>query len=449
MNIDPLDFKTNLWKMISDLLVLRLRHLVIKGPRYAPYDPSKLKCVLDRLSATMETLTLDSDSGYVQDTNHTTEMKSWKSLKKLRVLKGFYTAPSPPSAGIFSPNINTNMFWSWLWTRCHHVESIEVSWISEGGAKNLTEAMQTHMPNLTKIQFGDSQRRFRCTDRVLATLLSGSRKGWTMVDVSWNTNIGQDLFDALTNHFLTLQELRMTNCTISGEGVVKVLSSCPNLRALVAIDNRTCSKRGCLKIAAETFIDQYPHTGGLRTWSCENSLKVLKVKIGNIPRPDMWELIKLSHVGHMPRLDSSGSTIIHKEMYPGEGRERQEGVYARLGRLVKLETLWLGHEPEEIYEEPNYNDRYFQLDSLDMSLESGLGSLSGLKALRELNVSRMCMAGRPQDAQWMVENWPKLLTIYGIDSEANVGNVFAATLLESSPRLKLPKVRNPVRESQL
>jgi hypothetical protein len=99
------------------------------------------------------------------------------------------------------------------------------------------------------------------------------------------------------------------------------------------------------------------------------------------------------------------------ETYPGEGRMLQHRVYERLSRLVNLEVLWLGHNP---YDSSafQYSD---QFECLEMSLESGLDQLEGLKRLQVLNVSLMATRIARKEAQWMAEQWPKLRKIHGLE----------------------------------
>ena len=112
---------------------------------------------------------------------------------------------------------------------------------------------------------------------------------------------------------------------------------------------------------------------------------MLEVKIAGIPRPDLER------------------KVVVREAYPGQGREIQSQVYNRLGRLTNLETLRVGDQVGR-----------FQYDCLEMSLESGLDKLSGLKALKELNTESLATKIGIKEVQWM-GNWPKLSTIYGLD----------------------------------
>ncbi|KAF9199768.1 hypothetical protein BGZ49_010070, partial [Haplosporangium sp. Z 27] len=41
------------------------------------------------------------------------------------------------------------------------------------------------------------------------------------------------------------------------------------------------------KIDSENFADMDPYTGSLKMWACEGSLKELRVRLINIPRPEL------------------------------------------------------------------------------------------------------------------------------------------------------------------
>jgi hypothetical protein len=58
------------------------------------------------------------------------------------------------------------------------------------------------------------------------------------------------------------------------------------------------------------------------------------------------------------------------------------------------------------------------IGSLKMSLEIGLGKLSGLKKLKEVSVLGLGSIG-VEEVQWMVANWPKLCIVDGtLENEA-------------------------------
>jgi hypothetical protein len=103
----------------------------------------------------------------------------------------------------------------------------------------------------------------------------------------------------------------------------------------------------------------------------------------------------------------------------------QYQVYDRLARLADLEVLWLKGGARG------------KRDSgcVEMSLESGLHRLSGLKMLEELDVSRMKARIGMQKAQWMTEHWPRLRVISGLCSEENEEAI--AWLAENHPVIEI------------
>ncbi|KAK3811128.1 MAG: hypothetical protein J3Q66DRAFT_404518 [Benniella sp.] len=238
-------------------------------------------------------------------------------------------------------NTDTDGFWLWLLRRCSRGERMRINKFS-GAVQDLYKAF------------------------------SGSRNGWKTVRLESSRNVGSALMDALAKHFPTLEEMDffIRDETFSRH-LVQVMGSCPNLRNLASMDFVSCWF--CFVLDAETFIDLDPDTGLLKPWACEGSLKGLMVMVVGIPRPDL-----------------KGDDVI-EETYPGQGREIQSRVYDRLARLTNLETLWLGDDCD------NRGDQ-----SLEMTLESGLGKLSGLKNLKELSVN---------------ENWPILYAVWGSDED--------------------------------
>ncbi|KAK3811302.1 MAG: hypothetical protein J3Q66DRAFT_391112 [Benniella sp.] len=219
---------------------------------------------------------------------------------------------------------------------------------------------------------------------VVAALLSGSRHGWKSVSLATTAILGRVTMSALAMHYSTLEELHVDGSKdLPTWYLVQVPSSCNRLYTL----SYTNMCDGSSVVDGMAFVDLDPDTGLLKPWLCEGSLKMLDVKIAEIPRPDLE------------------SESIVAEAYPGQGRETQSLVYDRLGRLTHLEALRLG----------NRYGRFYQHDCLEMSLESGLDKLSGLKSLEILDVRKLETKIGIKELQWMVENWPKIGAIYGLD----------------------------------
>ncbi|KAK3811074.1 MAG: hypothetical protein J3Q66DRAFT_58551 [Benniella sp.] len=253
----------------------------------------------------------------------------------------------------------------------------------------ILRAMSVNMPKLKEIIIGVTyiaraqNLHGVMEDDVVAALLSGSRHGWKTIQMKSTARPGQKTMDALAMHYSGLEEAYIhVNYCLPSHVVVQVLRSCPHLHTLTYFN----SSSGSSVVEGKAFIDLDPNTGLLKPWLCEGSLKRLRVKIAGIPRPDLeWERVVA-------------------EEYLGQGLEIQSQVYDRVGRLTNLEMLRLG-------------DGYgaFRYDCLEMSLESGLDKLSGLKSLDHLSIEKLATKIGTQEVQWMVKNWPKLRYIFGLD----------------------------------
>jgi len=125
--------------------------------------------------------------------------------------------------------------------------------------------------------------------------------------------------DSLTSHFSTLEEMVVHGgASLDSDDLRQILSSCPNLHTLDAIDDGYYLDIDNYRVEmyAEQFVDLDPMTGAPSPWPCEKSLRVLKVVVAN--------------VSHNPKCYHSAT---------------QSQVYRRLARFENLETLWMGHQP--------------------------------------------------------------------------------------------------------
>ncbi|KAF9353152.1 hypothetical protein BGX34_011776 [Mortierella sp. NVP85] len=363
---------------ILDFTLSRVLHLDIKLRSYSSGpEVWKLLDQLDQCQLLRKlVLKVELYAGIedIEEERTNDELKGWASLKELTLYDN--------ASAWYS-----NAFWSWLFKRCASVEKLSVT-TCNGAAKSIEQGLLAYMPNICEISLGGDLKG-NISDEDMATILDGSRAGWKAVKVERCGRLRGPAMDALAKHFSTLEVLVVDG--IEGammNDMVQVPRLCTKLRTLAYIDTDYCEMNGCSKIDAKVFIDQDPDTGVLKPWKCEASLEVLKVMIVGIPRPDLE------------------SDEVIKEAYPGEGREIQGQVYDRLARLTNLETLWLGDECGRS-----------GVQSPEMSLESGLGKLCGLKKLKELNVAGFLTRIGVGEVQWMVENWPKLRIIYGFDND--------------------------------
>ncbi|KAG0217512.1 hypothetical protein B0O80DRAFT_503120 [Mortierella sp. GBAus27b] len=363
-------------------IIPNTRHLSIL--LYEPdAEPRRLKNVLRRCSSMLESLSLhmsvadnSNDKEEEEGTRKWDEPKSWTSLKALTLLD-------------VDDKSDLQIFWPWLWERCHHVEKLVVVLIGNI-TDSLIKGMWVHMPHLSKIYLGQkSSIDQQLTDHQIARILSASRSGWKIVEIRPTATFGSAANTSLTEHFTTLQVLRVHGSrSFPHIDIVRILASCPQLQTLAIVDGHRYARDPLLRIRAQEFVDMNPSTSLLNPWACESSLKDLSIRITGIPRPDL-----------------EGNAF--QEAYPGEGRMIQGQVYDRLARLTNLNLLTLGSST-------NVSDRgkavvqKDQCDCLDMSLESGLHRLAGLRQMKELYIPYMKTRIGLKEGQWMVEQWPQL-----------------------------------------
>ncbi|KAK3811016.1 MAG: hypothetical protein J3Q66DRAFT_350789 [Benniella sp.] len=371
-------------KTILDFSLPRLRRLFVQMDFHPSGQKlSKLVDLLDRCSTTLEVLELSVDITYtetkdVKEDKTEDEPNIWISLKELALHN-------------CADRTDTKLFWPWLLGKCSRAERLKVHGCA-GIVENLVQGMSTLMPNLEEIALGCGHHiGAPLEEEKIVELLSGPRKGWKTVRLGSGAVFKEAAMNALAKHFSTLEMLEMKGYHgVSNEHLVQVLRSCNNLHTLAS--NYPCSRlvRGYFILNAHDFIDLDHTTGLFRPWNCEGSLKVLKIRIINIPRPEL-------------KVDEDDDAI--EEEYRGQGRKLQDRVYDRLARLTNLESLWLGE-----------HSFVRQVDCLEMmyTRQGGLSKLSGLKKMKELSVIDLMTKIDVREVQWMTANWPRLRAVYGL-----------------------------------
>jgi len=382
LSYHPLVLESDKMKSILAFALPRLRSLDIRAYfKNTQSEFIEFKSVLDQCSTTLESLDVNIcvrravEAVNMEDEATENESICWTSLKSL-------TLRHDPDVLDIGP------FLVWMWKRCGQVERLHVRMIDKS-TPSLVQAMSVYMHNLEEITIGEMtytdwgrNLHGKMKGDVVAALLSGSRQGWRSVSVRSTAELGRETMNVLAMHYSTLEVLHVDGSKdLPSCDLVQILRSCPHLHTL-CYTNLTY---GNSAVSSQVFIDLDPDTGLLKPWLCERSLRVLQVKLFGIPRPDL----------------EGQSTLL--EAYPGRGREIQSQVYDRIGRLTNLEALKLG----EI-------TRLYPHGCLEMSLESGLEKLSGLKSLEELSVVGLATKIGDKEIQWMAENWPKLRVIYGV-----------------------------------
>ncbi|KAK3811039.1 MAG: hypothetical protein J3Q66DRAFT_404425 [Benniella sp.] len=356
-------------RAMYEFMLPRARQLYIHGRLSTSYaDMAKMINLLDQCSGTLKRLDMNlgipagtSEIFKLEEGPTDIQPRAWASFKELTLLHWM-----------------DGSFWTWFFKQCRRVETLEVCCL-DGTAQVLAQFMLTHMPHLTKITLG-SGRFSHMKDDDVAILLAGSTSGWRHVVLRSDAHPGKQAMDALEEHMPTLETLEFNGVCRGfwSENTLPFLRSCPLLQSFVNTDRFTT-------LDVKTFIDRDSVTDTLRPWDCERTLKVLRLAITGIPRRD-W-----------PGYSIEGGSWF------SQGYEIHNGLFDRLARLNHLEVLWLGSHSHG-------NDN----ESLELSLESGLYKLYGLQQLRELHFGLSTKIGI-QDVQWMVESWPRLRVIDGLD----------------------------------
>ncbi|KAH7053652.1 hypothetical protein BKA57DRAFT_454176 [Linnemannia elongata] len=183
-----------------------------------------------------------------------------------------------------------------------------------------------------------------------------------------------------------------------------------------------------LQVDAEDILRQ-------RWASCE-SLEVLPCQISGFGRltkdeNELYDAIpepKLQkELHHM--LSEEEIRVVEKRK---QSRELQEKVCARLGELTHLKELDLGYfldksshqtatqyvgnygQPAEQRVGRNASNYEPVQDTLELTLDSGLRRLAGLKNLEVFGFEGMDHSIGESELRWMVENWPKIRVLRGL-----------------------------------
>jgi hypothetical protein len=403
-------FQASIAKVIADTTAQQLQHLSIAGRIHA----QTLQYTLSRCSTTLETLRISFmiSTGITATTMGIDAAGPLSSLMTLKLI----SCESPFYDNALSP----------LWMRCESVEDLHLIDCNIPFLRLMPNIMETFFPNLNTITVGRDSNGLKLEDQDLARLLSASRLGWKSIDIEGYLNFDKLSQKALFRHTSTLENFKMVKWYHWKGHILRViLLSFPSLQTFVTLDDGVVDYLEIISFDPNTWIHQSPLTGSLTPWPCEYSLTDLRIKISGIPRPDV------THDRHGGRRQP-----VVNESYPGEGREIQHRVYERLSRFVNLEVLWLGSNScyYEVPSRPLKKVVDHQYECLEMSLESGLDQLEGLKRLKMLNVSLMATRVGQREAQWMAEQWPRLREIRGLLSRGDARKA-RRWLKENSPRI--------------
>ncbi|KAF9348753.1 hypothetical protein BGX26_012862 [Mortierella sp. AD094] len=281
-----------------------------------------------------------------------------------------------------------------------------------------------------------------------------------LVSLHWHlrgtTSVLNNLGSELYFTFLKLQYLDLTWSTILDDGIAAVLSRCPNLTHL-KLPRTLIGPLSLAIITGKELIggEDEPPSGsmvsvsdGLRHKLVELDIsECFDIKSSQIQRiltrctrlrsfwasdletSDIADVTKVGEEGSKPweclDLESlhiniiarrnTASTSEPQQQQQQQQRERermleqQRKALAQVGKLTKLRTLSL----EPMYIDPNRAMARREFSNLDLSLESGLDKLSGLRGLRVFVIRRLKHKMDCEEYEWMAKHWIHLRQLLG------------------------------------
>ncbi|KAF9314340.1 hypothetical protein BG003_004293 [Podila horticola] len=299
-----------------------------------------------------------------------------------------------------------DLLWLPVLPSCNQLQELSLDLFDTAAQNQLAHCLQESCPslqNLTLRCFAGPQEEQDLVSLVQLNSATTLRK----LSMKFFHGLGSLFTAALTRHLPTLETLVFEECDgILSEDIQHLLGSCPKLSTFQAMTNNGP------RFSSTVYLDVEDMLSG--PWACEETLESLKVIITGIPRPDQQQ-------------DQFGAPLtgpLH-DVSDRDNYECQKAVYQRLGTLVNLRELWLGHDAQDLDDEDNYYpvdrqglwrfiDPDYQFECLEFSLRSGLPLLAGLKKLRRLNLDRMMTRIGQSEVQWMVQQWPSLQTVVGL-----------------------------------
>ncbi|KAK3816126.1 MAG: hypothetical protein J3Q66DRAFT_401313 [Benniella sp.] len=235
-----------------------------------------------------------------------------------------------------------------------------------------------------------------------------------------------------------LQELRTNNLT--HESVKALATRCKALEVLEWIRDPTFHNIlnssqnhknvhlllvSCPKLRVFKGVDQHVNANDMirEPLACQ-MIEIFRCRIVGVVRLTKDEQTTLnnilaSHPTFQRENDAQGvlSTLSEKERAVvqkcSRSREQQRQVYERLASLQCLKHLDIGFEIQEyLSHEPRRT-----LDTLELTLESGLGQLGSLKNLEMFGFEGVDYRIDKKELEWMAKKWPELKLMHGLTDE--------------------------------
>ncbi|KAF9926299.1 hypothetical protein FBU30_004107 [Linnemannia zychae] len=211
------------------------------------------------------------------------------------------------------------------------------------------------------------------------TILAKSAPSLRRVNFT-NQSTTADFYSTLFTVLPGLIELRATNSSLTDSDIQIMLQNCSS--TLQALDIGFCTSiesRSILAVLMRCHRLQYMDARGV------------DFNPRDMETQDNWVCTGLTFL----YLEILLSKRAHYAL--GEPEQIRDRIYLQLSRLVKLRSLHLG---------AGSKDRGINI--LEMSLLTGLSTLSTLKQLEKLDIKQLNHAVRGSEVTWMLEQWPRL-----------------------------------------
>lgn len=210
---------------------------------------------------------------------------------------------------------------------------------------------------------------------------------WTCIDLSNCRHAGPKTVEAILRHCLTLEIIYLSRCELlSNADFISILGS---TRKLWVFDtNKHVLRRhdpSPTFLTADDMLGLRWGSFSLSTFSCPIKVPRANKDVEERHRDVEWS-----------------SSVEHS-------REAQRQVFQQLSRLTRLRVLRLGDTRGG-----RKSHHAYQWYSLDMTLESGMDELEGLKNLEILDVRMMNHDIGIQELEWMNKCWPRLRCVLGL-----------------------------------
>ncbi|KAG0330738.1 hypothetical protein BG000_011542 [Podila horticola] len=345
-----------------------------------PLTTTTLKRVLSNATSTLQTLTIEIDCLMLDEAHADSDIPGARELKSsIRDLQLYKCGES----------VDSIKFWNWLWKRCGKVEKLAVLDVLPPFVQSLARGINAHMPNIECLYLGRQTFKnwIHLRDPELELLLAAHTNTYKLIQCDVTARPGPLFAKALRRHCSTLEEFWVAASAGDDSYLVDILIHSPKLRTFISIQDGDHPVVKFPEVSAKRFIDWDSETLAYRPWACESTLVGLSIKITGVPTK------------------------------AGDERKSQHGLlYDRIARMSGLRLLALGHNIRIVDERRGVSSTgLIQEDCLAMTLDSGLEKLKPLVNLTALNLFRMRHEVGLHDVKWMVQNWPKLKLLQGLE----------------------------------